>query len=151
MERPFVLYDFFEVEGKDISDFNLADKINLYFKIGNYVDIDFTLEESLHLEKVKRCETFEDVLDVAEDLYKYCKGEMEEDIKEQIAEAEAEDQDGMDMEGSGRPDLGEDDSEYDDEEEVGSRATDRVLFVAREVGEEWVGARRETTMCRDTK
>jgi len=110
--------DFFEVEGKDISDFNLADKINLYFKIGNYVDIDFTLEESLHLEKVKRCETFEDVLNVAEDLYKYCKGEMEEDIKEQIAEVEAEEeQDGMDMEGSGRPDLGEDDSEYDDEEE----------------------------------
>ena len=109
--------DFFEVEGKDISDFNLADKINLYFKIGNYVDIDFTLEESLHLERVKRCETFEDVLNVAEDLYKYCKGEMEEDIKEQIAEVEAEEeQDGMDMEGSGRPDLGEDDSEYDDEE-----------------------------------
>ena len=74
--------DFFEVEGRDISEFNLADKINLYFKIGNYVDIDFTIEEQLFVERVNRCETFEEVLDVAEDLYKYCKGEMEEDIKE---------------------------------------------------------------------
>ena len=93
--------DFFEVEGRDISEFNLADKINLHFKIGNYVDIDFTIEEQLFVERVNRCETFEEVLDVAEDLYKYCKGEMEEDIKEQIADAEEEESMGMDMEGSG--------------------------------------------------
>ena len=109
--------DFFEVEGKDISEFNLADKINLYFKIGNYVDIDFTIEEKLFVERINRCETFEDVLNIAEDLYKYCKGEMEEDIKEQIAEAEEEEGMGVNMEGSGRPDLGEDGTEYDEEGE----------------------------------
>ena len=111
--------DFFEVEGKDISKLNLADKINLYFKIGNYVNIDFTLEESVYLERVKRCETFEQVLDVAEDLYNYCKGEMEEDIKQQIKEVESEENMGIDIEGSGRPELGDDGTEYDEDDEDG--------------------------------
>ena len=33
--------DFFDIETKDMSDLNLADRVNLYFKIGHFVDIDF--------------------------------------------------------------------------------------------------------------
>ena len=31
--------DFFQLEGEDISKMNLADRANLWFKIGNYIDI----------------------------------------------------------------------------------------------------------------
>ena len=31
---------------------NLADKANLHFKIGNFVDIDFTSEESVLIDKI---------------------------------------------------------------------------------------------------
>ena len=34
--------DFFSVKDKDINEMNLADRINLYFKIGRFIDIDFT-------------------------------------------------------------------------------------------------------------
>ena len=44
---------------------NLADRINLYFKIGNFVDIDFSIEEMLYVNKVDSCETFEEVLEQA--------------------------------------------------------------------------------------
>ena len=37
--------DFFEVEGEDIGKMNLADRANLYFKIGNYIDIPFTNDD----------------------------------------------------------------------------------------------------------
>ena len=65
---------------------NLADRINLYFKIGNFVDIDFSIEEMIYVNKVDSCETFEEVLDVAEELYNYCKQQM--DQQESIAPIE---------------------------------------------------------------
>ena len=30
--------DFFKIEGEDISEFNIADRLNLWWKIGNYID-----------------------------------------------------------------------------------------------------------------
>ena len=33
--------DFFELDGEDLSTFNLADRANLYFKVGNFLDLAF--------------------------------------------------------------------------------------------------------------
>ena len=42
---------------------NLADRINLYFKIGNFEDIPFETDVEKELvKKVGECETFDDVL-----------------------------------------------------------------------------------------
>ena len=66
--------DFFQLENEDISKMNLADKINLYFKIGNFIDVPFdSYEESVLVQKVADVETFQEVLQVAEELYQYCK------------------------------------------------------------------------------
>jgi hypothetical protein len=75
--------DFFEVEGEDIGKMNLADRANLYFKIGNYIDIPFTNDdEDLLIKAISNCETFDDVLNVSEDLYKYCKESQENDSED---------------------------------------------------------------------
>jgi len=37
--------DFFKLDDEDLDEFNLADSANLYFKIGNFVDIQFSDEE----------------------------------------------------------------------------------------------------------
>jgi hypothetical protein len=37
--------DFFQIGDDNISTFNLADRTNLYFKIGNFVTLDFNPEE----------------------------------------------------------------------------------------------------------
>jgi hypothetical protein len=68
--------DFFELEDTDISEMNLADRINLYYKIGNFIDIPFTDVEKELVELVGKSETFKDALDIAEKLYKFCKDEM---------------------------------------------------------------------------
>ena len=68
--------DFFGIADEDISTFNLADKINLFCKIGNYADIPFTDKEESLLTAVRDCETFAQVLDVSEAIYNYCKDEQ---------------------------------------------------------------------------
>ena len=73
--------DFFSISGEDIDDFNLADRANLYFKIGNFVNIHFDeFDESLIIKKISDVETFDDALRVAEELYLHCKKEKEEKV-----------------------------------------------------------------------
>ena len=62
---------------------NLADRINLYFKIGNFVDISFNgFDESRIAKLVSETETFDEVLDAAEELYKYCKSQQKQQEKQ---------------------------------------------------------------------
>jgi hypothetical protein len=71
--------DFFQLEDENISTFNLADRANLYFKVGNFISLDFTAEEKEIVDLIAVSETFADVLIAAEELYKYCKKEKEQE------------------------------------------------------------------------
>jgi hypothetical protein len=73
--------DFFQLEDEDISTFNLADRSNLYFKVGNFLSFDFTPEEKEIIDLIAASETFADALIAAEELYKYCKKEKEKEQK----------------------------------------------------------------------
>ena len=73
--------DFFQIEDEDISNFNLADRANLYFKVGNFITLDFTSEEQEIINLIGASESFADVLIAAEELYKYCKKEKEQQQK----------------------------------------------------------------------
>jgi hypothetical protein len=73
--------DFFQITDEDISTFNLADRVNLYFKVGNFITLDFKPEESEILNLISASETFADALIAAEELYKYCKKEKEQEQK----------------------------------------------------------------------
>ena len=89
--------DFFCIENEDVNKMNLADKANLYFKIGNFVDISFDSQERVLIQKISDAETFDDVLDVAEELYIYCKKQQEvktktDDLQVQGGQSEGEDQ-----------------------------------------------------------
>jgi len=76
--------DFFAIADEDISQMNLADRANIYFKIGNFVDCCFkTPEEKIIIQKISETETFEDVLIAAEELYKFCKQEQEQEKEKQ--------------------------------------------------------------------
>jgi len=67
--------DFFELD--DIDTYNLADKINLHFKIGAFLGIKFTPQEQEIVNVVENSETFEDSISSAETLYNFCKSEQE--------------------------------------------------------------------------
>ena len=69
--------DFFDLDGEDISEFSLADRANLYFKIGNFVEVPFSEKEMEIIRQIESCESFDDVLSAAETLYKFCKHQDE--------------------------------------------------------------------------
>ena len=71
--------DFFSIQDEDLRGFNLADRVNLHCKIGNFTNIPFNQEELEILKIVENTETFDDVLKAAEILYKYCKDDREMD------------------------------------------------------------------------
>jgi len=72
--------DFFEIEGRDLSDMNLADRANLYFKIGNFIKVPIASgKEQEIIDMMSETETFADAVTVAEILFKYCKEQIEEE------------------------------------------------------------------------
>jgi len=75
--------DFFQLKNKDLTKFNLADRINLYYKVGNFVDIPFfNNEETFLMNRTGLTETFDDVLEVAKLIFAYCKAEAEKQRQE---------------------------------------------------------------------
>ena len=102
--------DFFCIENEDVNKMNLADKANLYFKIGKFVDIDFNSQERILIQKISDAETFDDVLDVAEELYNHCKQQQEmktktDDLQVQGGQSEGEDQPETDSQEESTPSV----------------------------------------------
>ena len=68
--------DFFGIDDEDVDSMSFMDRINLYIKIGNFIDINFTENEKSLVSEVERTETFEEVLELSFKIFKYLK-EME--------------------------------------------------------------------------
>ena len=72
-----VTKDFFGTKNEDINTFNLIDRINVFFKSGDDT-IRFSDEEKVWVDRVAAVKTEDEVLDLAEELYKW----MEENAPE---------------------------------------------------------------------
>ena len=77
--------DFFSVHGEDFNTFSLIDRINLHFKIGASAMIPFSIEEKLFVARTDLAETFEEVCQIAVDVYEF--SQHEKDIEEEVAVA----------------------------------------------------------------
>ena len=126
--------DFFEVKDADLNDFNLADRVNLFYKIGAWVEIPFSISEKQIVDLIGNAETFDDTLSAAEALYNLCKKELEKKQKEQEDSPECEQDSPNSTEGGGdfSSDAGDDseftvpDSGIDGTVENGDGSTDSV-------------------------
>jgi len=124
--RDLINNDFFGTKDKDLDDMLLIDRLNIHFKSSHVESpITFTDEyENDVVSRMNKLETFDDVINLAEELAEYCKDEAEQ--KEQEMESETasdndydgEDDDEMrDGESQSQPD----DNEEDEEENTGSK------------------------------
>lgn len=73
--------NFFGTKGKDISSYSFIDRINLYFKVGTYIDIPFTDEEMEFVDMVESTRSFDDVVDVSKKIWKYVTDKKREEIE----------------------------------------------------------------------
>ena len=74
--------DLFELEDTNVNHLKPIDRINLYFKIGSFIDIDFNDTENEFVTRISRCETFEEVLQISKEIHQYTK-EMQEQMQKQ--------------------------------------------------------------------
>ena len=125
--------DFFEIDGKNLCDFNLADRINLYFKVGSWVDIYFSTPEEQIITLIKNAETFDETLSAAEALHNYCKQEQEQ--QEQVSASIDSEDSGVDDTGSSSTDSTSDTSDTDSSDLEGNADTDyRISDATDSVG-----------------
>jgi len=125
--------DFFSVVDEELAELSFADRINLQFKIGLFVDIQFTDQEQEIVDKVNACETFDEVLEASKlvqgvDLEwmknkeEISKGELSIDVKLPSGDGSSEQSDSKandDQEYQTRSES--DSSDEDDSEESESR------------------------------
>ena len=66
--------NFFGVKGQNLNTLNLADRINLYYKLGTIgsVGINFTADEDAFIRRIDNATSFADAAQIAEDLFKFC-------------------------------------------------------------------------------
>ena len=118
--------DFFELEQHDMEDMGLADRINIYYKIGNFTKVSFTSEEQWFVDQAFKTNTFKDVLELSQKLYEFVKEQQEaqtqlDDLEFTFGSESSSGQgipfkpsnsdDGIEMEGDSDSDSNEEDQE----------------------------------------
>lgn len=120
--------DFFKVAQGDLKDRILIDKINLYFKVGYSLGLQFTNEEKALVRRAEETETIDEVIQLAIDIYNHSKQELDKKMQsmqsdmEDISLEEAEDGDSGE---SQEEDFGEEgqDEEGDSQSSIGGEDT----------------------------
>ena len=114
--------DFFELNDKNINDMKFIDKINLYFKLGAFLCLEFNDIENQFITEISQSESFDDVLDISNRVYQYSKEQQEARQKEQEQEQASDITEGEDSDLSNpsyeRDYQAESDDEIDDEADI---------------------------------
>ena len=82
--KSFHERDIFGIAGKDVSKLSLIDRLNLYFKIGLFglVTVPFSADEKQYVTRMAETKTFDDVAELAKELYELWQSENPEELEE---------------------------------------------------------------------
>jgi hypothetical protein len=65
--------NFFKTKDRDINTYPFIDRLNIYFKGGAALNIQFTKDEKVYLKKASELETFDDAVALSEELFRLSK------------------------------------------------------------------------------
>jgi hypothetical protein len=88
--------DFFCTKDENMNKLSFIDRMNLYFKVGAFLCIDFTDEENEYLTRASLTETFDDVLKLARDIVEFVQYK-----RKKVADMPSQSNSSEDMSGSG--------------------------------------------------
>lgn len=107
--------DFFGVGDTDVNTLSFIDRINLHYKIGSFLNVQFSDAERETLARIDVAEEWDDVVDIATDIYDGAMEDMQDQQPEdQPAPANGED-DSEEAEGQGSSTELSDDAEDTDD------------------------------------
>lgn len=117
--------DFFGTQKLPLDTLNLIDRINLYFKAGFQCGVNFNQDEKNFVNRAERTESIDEVIELAQDIYKYAKEQAEKKKQERQAagngneDDEDEEPDYMDdLDLDGEEDWQEEDADDTNDEEA---------------------------------
>jgi len=117
--RDLINNDFFGTKDVDLNDMLLIDRLNIHFK-SSHVESPVVFKDAYEKDVVSRMEkleTFEDVIELADELSKYCKEEQEEKDKEEEMQMNSfDDHDDGDSNYDDNEDYDDDDEDSEEEE-----------------------------------
>jgi hypothetical protein len=125
--RTLLAEGFFGGTVDAINDMGLIDRINTYFKCGVSAGVEFSAEEKQWLPRIDSLETWEEVVKVTDELFEFCKQELEEQRQREEEEAaNQEEEEGDATEDDSYNDNFDfsDDEEESDEDDTESSAAD---------------------------
>jgi len=88
--------DFFCTKDENLNKLSFIDRVNLYFKVGAFLCIDFTDEENEYLTRASLTETFDDVLKLAREIVKFVQYK-----RKKVSEMPSQSNSNEEMSGSG--------------------------------------------------
>lgn len=105
--------DFFGIANRDVNSLSFIDRMNIYFKGGFAMGIKFNAAEKVFIKRAEEAETWDDVLVLTEDIYRFAKenNDLEQNAKSDIDMSE--EGDGEEYEGEG---YGEDEADAEENE-----------------------------------
>ena len=117
--------DFFGLRkmGVDPNDLGLIDRINLYTKAGTSYGIEFTDEEKVWVNRIERTESWEEVVEVCDELYDWCK-ENESETDNSYGEFGEDDEEDSEWNEDYDPSDYEDSEHIESEESSGASGDD---------------------------
>ena len=113
--------DFFELEDKNINNMKFIDKINLYFKLGAFLCLEFNDIENQFITEISQAETFDEVLDISYRVHQYSKEQQETRQKLQELAQTSEDKNNEDSDDV-QPQSYERDYEAESDDEIDDKA-----------------------------
>ena len=106
--------DFFGIRERDVNRMLLIDRINIHFKTGSLMTVQFSEDESVFVKRIEEVKTLTEVIEIAKEIYEFSKqqkGSWDADLNIKLLYSETEE----DAEYSGQTRYYQDD-EFDDTE-----------------------------------
>jgi len=82
--------NFFGIKDRNVNELGLLDKINIHFKVGIRAGVEFTAEEMQWIDRIENTKTWEEVLELSEELLSYLKEDQQKEDEEQDVLGESE-------------------------------------------------------------
>ena len=86
----FAENDLFNIADKNISELHFMDRANIHFKIGPFIDVPFSADEQLILDRFTANKSFDDVIALARELYDAAQEDMQNDDQGETEQGEGE-------------------------------------------------------------
>lgn len=82
--------DFFGLNGTNINDLPLLDRLNIHFKLGTQApqQIIFTPDEQAFIDRISKSQSFDDTVDIATDLFAHCGNKRNDEKRKEFVRGE---------------------------------------------------------------